>query len=185
MTIWPLLLLLSPVMSATDGTPPSARAVLEALSAPDGNRLVFEERKMNRLLDSPQVSTGVVSVDGDRLEKQVTDPYQEHLVASRDAVTVTREGKSRTASLRRRPEARATFDALRALIEGDAQALLARFEARAEGGWDQWTLVLTPKSKTFRRKLEQLVVRGAGSRVTAVKTQRSVNDWEEMTFHAP
>lgn len=147
---------------------------LEALAARPDTVLHYEETRQSDLLDEPVIVRGRLEYDADsgRLTKWVDEPKPGRLTVTPTHLEAqSGNGRTRRLPLERRPEFAALLGGIRALLAGDAAALehafLGEYGESADGSW---TLSLTPRSETVRRRLERIDISGAGVRVGTITT---------------
>jgi hypothetical protein len=163
-----LLRLLPPIAALLSAASTLAATDVEALIAklarPAPSQVAFKEVRFSSLLRAPLVVSGELAYAGPRsLDRRVLEPYREHTAIRGDSVRVEREGApARTFALRRAPELRGLLSSFAALLAGDHQTIGREFETELSGGAERWTLTLTPRDARARKKLQRIVIEGAG-----------------------
>lgn len=173
-----------PAMPAAALTAPDAfEAILARIDTPRDVPMPFVERRKNALLAEPLVLTGeaVFNADGS-LSKTIETPFRERVTITREALEVTREGRTRRLSLRRKDDLRQFYAALRALLEGDARTLRELFEIEATREAERWQLTMTPTGAPLGRFLESMVISGQGSQVLEIRSAQPGGDWQSLSF---
>ncbi|CAN5266224.1 hypothetical protein BH24PSE2_BH24PSE2_13990 [soil metagenome] len=177
-----LLAMLVP-FAVSAGPAVDAGAILERIDTPLDTEMPFIETRMNPLLEEPlHLSGRVTFTSGGELTKLIERPFIERVGIARDHVELERDGEITRLSLRRRPGLRNFYRTLRALLEGDAAALLEMFEARATADGDCWTIVLSPSNEPLREFLERMTIAGRGSQIDRIRTVQAQDDWQELSF---
>ncbi|MBK1696437.1 LolA family protein [Rhodovibrio salinarum] len=155
---------------AQDGGPD-----LDALArclAKDGRvEVPFREERLVTSVDEMLESTGrLIYVPPRRLEKIVEEPRRERAVVEGDRMSVFDASGNEVATfdLSERPGLKATFDAVRALLKGDAAALQGGFkvslsadpDGAAAGAWD---MRLNPRGDDVGYTLSHIDIDGQGA----------------------
>ncbi len=170
-TLIACLMLLFPVQTSAAG---SLEARLEAMASRAETVLHFEETRRSDLLDEPVIVRGRLEYEANegRLTKWVDEPKPGRL-----AVTPTHleaqsgNGRTRRLPLDRRPEFAALLGGIRALLAGDAAALEEAFISEyGESADGAWTLSLTPRGESVRRRLARIDIAGHGDRLATIET---------------
>ncbi len=178
-----VLSLLSSIPSPAMSDPLERR--LEGLAAQAVEAVAFEEERRSSLLGRPIVVRGWLVVDrpADRLTKRVEAPRPARLTLTPSHLEAESGGRTRRLPLDRRPELAALLTGLRALLDGDAEALRSRFQADyLEGRDDAWLLRLVPHDETLAQRLVLLEVRGEGDRVETIDTVTADGERQRMTL---
>jgi outer membrane lipoprotein-sorting protein len=154
------------------GTGAPALGALAQCLAKDGRvEVAFREERLVTSVDEMLESTGrLIYEPPERLEKIVEQPRRERAVVEGDRMSVfDAEGNEvATFDLGERPGLKASFDAVRALLKGDAAALEERFQvalaadtgADAPGAWD---MRLKPKGDDAGYTLSRIEIDGQGA----------------------
>jgi Outer membrane lipoprotein carrier protein LolA-like len=139
-------------------------ALIAKLARPAPSQVAFKEVRFSSLLRAPLVVSGELAYAGPTsLDRRVLEPYREHTAIRGDSVRVEREGAAaRTFALRRAPELRGLLSSFAALLAGDRHTIEREFETALSGGAERWTLTLTPRDARSRKKLQRIVIEGAG-----------------------
>ena len=140
--------------------------------AKDGRvEVAFREERLITSVDEMLESRGrLVYEPPQRLEKIVEQPREERAVVEGDRMSVfDADGNEKaTFDLAERPDLKATFDAVRALLKGDAAALRAGFEVTLSADPDgrgpgAWEMRLSPKDEDAGYNLSRIRVDGQGA----------------------
>lgn len=166
--------------------PNQVESIIQRIDTPRDTPIPFIERRTNRLLTEPLTLRGEILFTSDgTLSKQVGAPFEERITISAQHVELQRKDKIRRLSLDRRPDIKAFYVGMQALLAGDAAALFASFEVTVTDDAAGWHLDLTPKEKKLRKFVSRLVISGKAARVLTVRTEHPGGDWQEMSFHNP
>jgi hypothetical protein len=152
----------------------------------------FDERKFSALLKAPIESSGTLTFRApDFLEKRTVEPQREWVRIEGNVVTY--EGspmggavQKRTFALSDVPLLAALSESLRATLAGDLSALRRHYDV----GWNAlqtpvraqveatagWQLTLVPRERALRDAVAKVVLRGAGSEVSAVEIVEASGD---------
>ena len=116
------------------------------------------------VLDRPLVVSGTLRwLGGDKMERDIDEPFRETATIADGNITVQRgNGEAQRMPLARAPQAGAMLAGFRALLGGDVSALQKDFTLSAEGGTAHWVITLTPRTDSIRRQLTSLVIDGRG-----------------------
>ena len=145
---------------------------LSACLAKDGRvEVAFREERLVTSVDEMLESTGrLIYEPPQRLEKIVEQPRKERAVVEGDRMSVfDAEGNEvATFDLAERPGLKASFDAVRALLKGDAAALEERFEVALSADADgsqagAWDMRLSPKGDDAGYTLSRILIDGQGA----------------------
>jgi outer membrane lipoprotein-sorting protein len=140
--------------------------------AKDGRvEVAFREERLVTSVDEMLESRGrLIYEPPARLEKIVEQPREERAVVEGDRMSVfDAEGNEvATFDLAERPGLKASFDAVRALLKGDAAALQARFEVALSADADgsapgAWDMRLSPKGDDAGYTLSRILIDGQGA----------------------
>ena len=148
----------------------------------------FTERKFSALLKAPVESSGTLVFRApDLLEKRTVEPQRESVRIEGNVVTY--EGaplggnvQKRTFALSDAPLLAALIESLRATLAGDLPALRRHYDV----SWSAppppkgWQLTLAPREQALREAVAKVVMRGAGSEVSAVEIVEASGDFTLM-----
>jgi predicted LPLAT superfamily acyltransferase len=147
--------------------------VMRRLAAVRSSEAVFEEVKEIAELATLLPSSGTLRwIAPDRLEKHVTDPFEERLIVEGDRLTYLRPGQGvrQEFNLDQAPEMRALVEAIRSTLAGDLPTLRRHYEVGFEGTPETWTINLKPLSHRVRAVVQRLVVSGRGASIRRFET---------------
>jgi len=164
-------------------TPEQIEAVVRSIDTPRDIPIPFVERRANQLLAEPLTLSGEILFTADgTLSKKVGPPFNESITISARRVEFSRMGKTKRLSLNRRPDIKAFYIGMQALLAGDASALLDSFDVVSTQNADDWSLDLVPREEKLRTFVSRMVIFGRASRVLRVRTEQPGGDWQEMSF---
>ncbi|HEX5046417.1 MAG TPA: LolA-related protein [Gammaproteobacteria bacterium] len=145
--------------------PLDAEAVIKSLHREPPATIEFAEARFSPLLDEPLIVSGQLTYLGAAsFDRHVTAPYEESTAIRGESVRVERGGENaRTFALKRAPELGGLLASFVGLLSGDASAVTREFGVTASGAAAAWTIELTPLDGRQRRRLQEIVVGGAGS----------------------
>lgn len=159
------------------------RRIVAGIETPRDTPIPFVEQRTSRLLDEPLTLDGEIWFAGDgTLSKRIGAPFDEQITISARRIELRRDGKFRRLSINRRPDIKAFYAGMQALLAGDVTALYGVFDVAASADADRWQLDLTPRDDQLNRFVARLVISGSGSRVRIVRTEQPGGDWQEMSF---
>ena len=181
-TVLLALLFAGGITSAT--TPEQVESIIRGIATPRDTPIPFVERRTNRLLTEPLLLQGEIlfSTDGTLL-KQIGEPFDERITISARHVELRRDNKVRRLSLDRRPDIKAFYVGMQALLAGDALALFESFDVIATRDANNWSLDLAPKEKKLRKFVARMKITGTADQVQTVRTEQPDGNWQEMSFH--
>jgi hypothetical protein len=156
---------------AASGGAPQLGTLAQCLAKDGRVEVAFREERLVTSVDEMLESRGrLIYEPPERLEKIVEQPREERAVVEGDRMSVfDAEGNEvATFDLGQRPGLKASFDAVRALLKGDAAALEQRFElalgaddgASAPGAWD---MRLEPRDADAGYTLSRILIDGQGA----------------------
>ena len=157
--------------------------LMAELAAYPGGRAHFVERRFLALLDKPVVATGeLIYSPPDRLEKRTLLPKPETLVLDKDTLTIERDKRRLSISLRSRPEAQAFVESIRATLSGNRAALEQHYILRLQGSSAQWTLTLVPTDPAILSLLQRITVTGNKGQVRLIDYLQADGDRSELAI---
>jgi hypothetical protein len=171
----------SPLYAAASG--PSAGLSVEELISGLAKRnpevASFEETTFSVMVTEPLKTRGFLKfTPPSRLEKHVTDPYEERYVIDGDKLLFESKRKrvNKTLSLDDYPALRIFVEALRSTLAGDSITLKRFYRATVEGELRRWTLMLKPLDRASQTLIESVRVSGEGHRITMIETRAPDGD---------
>jgi hypothetical protein len=156
--------LLALAASAAAHAAPDPDLLIGKLARDPPATIAFAEARFSPLLAEPVIVAGHLGFLGPgRFDRVVDSPHRERTEVRGGSVTVAREGeRPRTFSLKRARQLGDLLTSLQALLSGDAAAVAREFSVVAKGTEGSWALELVPLDDGTRRRLERLLVSGAG-----------------------
>lgn len=146
----------------------------------------FDETQSSPALQADLHSSGVLIYEQDSgiLRKRVEQPSPAEMIVDGDTMMMISGGRTRSISLRKRPEVRLFFDSLRALLVGDEATLRELFAVQVSGSPCQWTVELIPHSERLSRVVSSMVIRGQGSTIETIETLHRSDERRLMRFRS-
>lgn len=144
----------------------------------------FTERKFDRLLKQPLLSSGtLIYVAPDQLQKETLAPVPSRMTVKGDRLTVVQpDGKTRDLSLSDYPALGALIESARATLAGDGATLARYYSPTLTGDARAWSLLLEPRDDRLRAILTSIRIQGAGNAIRGIETQEHDGDRTEMTI---
>lgn len=163
---------------------------ISGLAVPGESELHYSESRSSGLLSKPVVYSGRLAFDPQQgtLTKWVDEPRRARLTLTDAGLEVqSGAGRVRRLPLERQPELAALLAGLRALLEGDPEALLAVFQADyLEGqdpdGGEAWVLQLKPVDQELAGRLVLLELRGSDNEITRIDSLMGSGERQSMTI---
>jgi hypothetical protein len=176
-----LFLAVSPLHAAASGLSAglSVDELIRALAKRNPEVASFEETTFSALVTEPLKTKGFLKfTPPSRLEKHVTDPYEERYVIDGDKLLFESKRKrvNKTLSLDDYPALRIFVEALRSTFVGDTITLKRFYRATVEGELHRWTMMLQPLDRASQNLVESVRVSGEGHRVTMIETRAPDGD---------
>jgi outer membrane lipoprotein-sorting protein len=152
-------------------------SLMALLAAHPPGRAHFDETKQVSVLDRPLQSSGeLVFTPPDRLEKHVTSPGDERIVADRERLVIERGGRRQVLALAEHPGITALVEGIRGTLAGDRAALERTYALALSGDGNAWRLTLTPKDAALRQLVASVTIEGAQARVQRVEIEQADGD---------
>lgn len=151
-------------------------------------RARFVEIKHYAHLDEPiRVEGTLIYQAPDRLEKHITRPLHERLIAHGETVAVEREIEDgryarRELALDDLPALRPLILSLRATLAGDRASLERYFQIALVGDPQAWTLTLTPRDEALRQIVREIRLRGRAAQITTMDIVEASGDRSRTTL---
>jgi hypothetical protein len=157
---------------------------MRGLASVAESRAAFIEVKSLSALTVPLTSSGTLYYRRPSyFEKDTMTPSQERLVVDGNRLTLIEGTDSPKAiDLGSEPALRAVVDAIRGTLAGDATLLSRSYRLEVGGDLGSWRLTLTPIEAQVAALVRQVVVRGNGTAVHAVRTIQANGDESRMTL---
>ena len=132
----------APVAGAQELT---IESLMRSLAERTEAHVLFKETKHSALLKTPIELSGELRFRRpDFLEKRVRAPFEERYAIDGDSLTIERNGRTHTMSLRSQPMLHALIDGIRSTLRGDVGALRKFYRLELAGEAQAWMLVLLP-----------------------------------------
>jgi len=155
----------------------SLEALMALIRAHPPGRAHFDETKTVSILDRPLESSGeLVFTPPARLEKHVTSPGNERVIADGKQLVIERGGKRQAIALAEHPEVAVLIESIRGTLAGDGAALERAYRVELGGRAEAWRLVLTPRDEAARRLVSRVTLEGSGARVQRVEIEQADGD---------
>jgi len=160
-------------------------SILGEIDTPRNEPIPFIEKRQSQLLKEPLILYGEVLFTPDGvLSKRIERPFSERVTISADSMEMERKGRVRRVSLDKRAGVKVFYAGMRALLDGDTDALFELFDVSTSVGEEaNWTIGLIPKEADLRTFVVQLTISGQGGQVLTVHTDQPGGDWQEMSFN--
>lgn len=135
-------------------------------------RATYSETKHLSLLETPLESSGELRfVPPKYLERRMTSPGREVLIADGDSLILERGDRRMTLSIRDQPEIAIMVESIRATLAGDRAALEALHSLSLAGNVDGWTLALVPRVPAASRLVTRIDVSGRQAHIHLIEIQ--------------
>jgi hypothetical protein len=152
-------------------------ALLQMLRAHPPGRAHFVETKEISVLDRPLESSGeLVFTPPDRLEKHVTSPGDERMVADRERLTLERGGRKQELALADYPQVAVLVESIRGTLAGDRVALERLYRLDLWGDAQGWRLTLTPRDAALAKLVTRVTIEGSQASVQRVTVEQADGD---------
>ncbi|HSN20509.1 MAG TPA: outer membrane lipoprotein carrier protein LolA [Usitatibacter sp.] len=152
-------------------------ALMALLRAHPPGRAHFDETKTVSILDRPLQSSGeLVFTPPGRLEKHVTSPGDERVVADGERLVIERAGKRQVIALAEHPEVAVLIESIRGTLAGDRAALERAYRLRLAGDAASWRLELTPRDASLEDLVTKVAIEGSQARVERVEIEQADGD---------
>lgn len=121
----------------------------------------FVETKYLSIAAKPIESSGELAFAApDHLEKATTSPTPERLVVDGDKLTVVRDQRQYTVSLKHYPELEAFIESIRATLTGNRYMLEKLYKVSVDGQGENWTLTLIPSDTHMLKTVRTITLDG-------------------------
>jgi hypothetical protein len=152
-------------------------SLMALLAAHPPGRAHFDETRQVSVLDRPLQSSGeLVFTPPDRLEKHVTSPGDERVVADRERLVIERGGRRQVLALAGHPEIAVLVESIRGTLAGDRASLERTYALALSGDAGAWRLVLTPKEDALRQLVARVTIEGSQASVERVEIEQADGD---------
>lgn len=143
----------------------------------------FVEQRQVQGFDAPLRSSGVLSFEApDRFTRRQLEPRAETMSVQGNAVSLTRNGRTRSMTLDSAPEMTAIVEALRGTLTGDAATLKRHFKPALSGAREQWTLELAPIEPQVAASVRGVRIVGRRGELATVEIDLASGDRSTMTI---
>lgn len=180
-----LLLILALRVPLASAEPWDQDNLMKALSRVKHSRVHFTETRFLSALKTPLVTRGsLVYQAPNRLEKHVTEPFQETTLIVDDRVSIDNKTQpfKRSLDLKSNPPLWAFVESFRATLAGDMTALERFYKVRLDGSRQQWQLTLLPRDIEIAELIRSIVVDGNDARILRITTQEADGDRSVLTL---
>lgn len=177
-----------PLLTAADTDPGgSASDLLRELAENRPAELFFEEERDVRMVESTMHLEGWVRFEPpDTLIREVREPFDQRLVIAGEHVTVIEDGRVEQQLHRDDdPGLDVLVRFLMALHGRGIEDLESHFEMVHEGDADGWRVTLKPSGRAERRRIRQIILRGADAWLETVEIQETNGDNTLTRFSRP
>jgi len=152
-------------------------ALMQMLREHPPGRVHFVETKEVSVLERPLESSGeLVFTPPDRLEKHVTSPGDERMVADRERLVIERRGRRQELALAEYPEVAVLVESIRGTLAGDRAALEAAYALELQGDAPSWRLTLTPRDAALGKLVTRVMIEGSQAQVQRVTVEQADGD---------
>ncbi|KVW97294.1 LolA family protein [Thiobacillus denitrificans] len=163
--------------------PLSISQLMDSLAKQPQGAATFTEKKHISILDQPLESSGeLLFIAPARLEKRTLKPRPETMVLDGGTLTLERGKRKHVLQLKDYPEVAAMIESIRATLAGDRQALERVYHLALEGGFERWTLVLTPIDPKVGAVIARIRMEGVKDGVRSVEILQADGDSSLMTI---
>lgn len=157
--------------------------LMARLAQVNTSRARYHEVKRVSMLKEPlNLSGTLLYTRPDRMEKRQVRPFAEVIRVEGERLTVERDGRTRSISLRGAPLVDALVESLRATLAGDAASLESLYAVRVEGVPDRWKLLLTPRDPEVAGAVRSIAIAGSGARLSRIEIVEPGGDSSVMTI---
>ena len=177
------VLLLAGALHAADAPAWDFAQLMAQLAQVQTSRARYAETRHVAMLKQPIELSGTLSYSRPGLiEKKQTRPFPETLRVDGDELTVEREGRTQSVTLRSAPLLGTLVESLRATLAGDGGELQRLFWVSMEGPKERWTLKLTPREMDVVGVVTEISISGSGPRVGRIEIQEPSGDRSVMNI---
>jgi outer membrane lipoprotein-sorting protein len=143
---------------------------------------LFTEHKYVGMLTQPLEASGTLTyVAPNRLEKITGAPATESILLQDDELSGTRSNGDRySVSLSDHPDIAALVEGVRSTLAGDLPTLQRYYTVASDGTRAGWQLMLTPRDKDVRAKVELIRIVGVDAALQEIDVLEADGDHSEM-----
>jgi hypothetical protein len=168
---------LAPALAAALAADWDVAALMALLRAHPPGKAHFTETKQVSVLDRPLETSGeLVFTPPDRLEKHVTSPGDERMVADRERITLERGGRRQELAFADYPQVAVLVESIRGTLAGDRAALERTYVLELSGDAQSWRLTLTPRDAAVAKLVTRVTIEGAQAQVRRVTIDQADGD---------
>jgi outer membrane lipoprotein-sorting protein len=179
----PVLLLAVALQAVADEARWDFAQLMAELARVETSRARYSEVKRVSMLKEPLLLSGTLFyARPDRMEKRQTSPFAEVIRVEGERLTVERDGRTRSISLRGAPMIDALVESLRATLAGDAAALQNLYTVSVDGAQPHWRLLLTPRDPEVAAAVRKIMIAGSGARLSRIEILEPGGDSTVMTI---
>lgn len=155
-----------------------ANTILSRIAQPGSASTPFIEVSYRGMLDRPLIVSGTMKwLGGDKLERDVTKPYNEVARIGDGQLSVQRDsGAAHVVPVARAPQIGAILSGFRAMLGGNAVQLAQDFNVAAVGNSARWVLTLTPRDRALQHRVQSIVIDGRGGQPRCMTMQEADGD---------
>jgi len=159
----------------------NVHALMALLHAHPPARAHFDETKTVSILDRPLETSGeLVFTPPDRLERHVTSPGDERVVADGDKLVVERGGHRQVVDFGEHPEVGVLIESIRGTLAGDLAALERVYRLSLAGDEASWRLALVPRDPELKSLVARVSIEGSEANVQRVEIDQADGDHSLM-----
>ena len=159
-------------------------AVMSALRGLKYAEATFKEVRHSSFLKKPLDLKGTFIYKAPRtFIKETFKPYPETVTVDANGVKIeqekaAQEGQSRTQFIAAdaHPLVQGLVDSAEATMSGKKELLEARYEIELNGTGERWRVILVPKEKALRKKLDSLSFEGSGDLIRHAEINEADGD---------
>lgn len=179
----PLLFVAAALQAAADEAQWNFAQLMTQLAQVQTSRARYSEVKRVSMLKEPLILSGTLFyARPDRMEKRQTSPFAEVIRVEGERLTVERDGRTRSVSLRGAPLIDALVESLRATLAGDAAALQSLYAVSVDGAPNRWRLRLIPRDPEVAGAVRRITIAGSGARLSRIEILEPGGDSTVMTI---
>lgn len=177
-TILATVAFLTPCIASSKGETWSLNYLMAEMAKRQSGSIKFRERRYLKLLTDPVTIEGVLSFDGNRLEKHNLKPEEERVVIDGSRVTIFRPAQKREDSvfLSDLPALDVFVTGLRATLRGDLASLRHSFWITYGHAGADWKLTLTPLDTEALAVVREVRLAGQAIQIATVEVEEASGD---------
>lgn len=152
--------------------------LMEELAKRQSGSVKFRETRFLKLLTNPVTIEGVLSYDGNRLEKHNLKPEDERVVIDGSRVTIFRPAQNREDSLFLSdiPALDVFITGLRATLRGDIASLRRSFWIKYDHVGADWKMTLTPLDQEAVAAVREVRLAGRAIQIATIEVEEASGD---------